>query len=241
MTQRLLGEPPTYTQAEGSIGVTVLLLGGPPLTVVATLMLFGSVPAAFLVYHIGWCLLVPAAISLAKGHGIAEHRERLGLRRTRDTQVLGAGGIVGSLMFFAILPPFLFAGDLLLGQADLAGQLAVWGVPGGASTTLFVYMLVFNSGAEELYWRGYVHERLSAWRDRWTAIGLTSGFFASYHYYTIASLVQDHLLAAAMTLAVFLAGVTWAVLRERYDSVYPAILAHVGATAGYMSVYVLWI
>lgn len=242
LSRRLLGDQPrTKPEIEGTLAGTILLLVGPPVSVVATLLVAETVPAAFLVYHVGWCLIVPAVVSLVQGRGPAEHRDALGLRRARDRQALGAGALVGTAMFLGILVPFVLFGDVLLGEADLAGQLTTWGVPAGAAPALFVYMIVFNSGAEELYWRGYVHERLASWSDRWTAIFLATGFFASYHYYTIASLVQDRLLAAVMTVGVFLGGLAWAILRERYDTVYPAILAHVGATAGYMTVYVIWI
>lgn len=242
LTERLLG--PTHRSApeiEGSMAGTVLLLIGPPISVVATLMLAGSVTAAFLVYHVGWCLIVPALFSLVQGRDPGEHRQALGLRHGRDREALGAGGVIGVLMFLGMVVPFLLFGDVLLAGADLAGQLTAWGVPSGAAPALFVYMLLFNSGAEELYWRGYVHERLTSWPDRWTAIFLATGFFASYHYYTIVSLVQDRALAALMTVGVFVGGLVWAILRERFDSVYPAILAHVGATAGYMTVYLVWI
>lgn len=238
---RLLGEPNPKPRVEGSGWVDALLLVGPPLTVVATLATVGTVTAAFLVYHVAWCLLVPAAISLLSGRSLAEHRELVGLRHARDRRALGVGALVGLAMCLGILLPFVPLADVLLADADLAGQLAVWGVPEGAKTALFVYMIVFNSGAEELYWRGYVHERLAVWRNRWATILLVSAVFASYHYYTIWSLIGDPLLAAGGLVGVFLGAVTWAILRERYDSCYPAILAHVGATAGYMGVYVLWV
>lgn len=242
LTDRLLGDPPNRVVVTGSSWVTGLLLAGPPVSVVLTLYLLESVPAAFLVYHVGWCLVVPAVLSVGvHDRPVPAHRAALGLRYGDRPPVLGAGALVGLAMFLGILVPFLFIGDLLLGGVDLGGQLAAWGVPSGGTAALFVYMLVFNSGAEELYWRGYVHERLASWDDRWAAIVLVTAAFTSYHFYTTLRLAESLPVAGLLTVGVFLGGITWAILRERYDSVYPAILAHVGATAGYMTVYLFWV
>ena len=60
--------------------------------------------------------------------------------------------------------------------------------------------------------------------------------YTSYHTVTIGTLIPGWTVAAVFTLLVFAAGLFWARLRLRYDSVWPALLSHTGATLGYMAV-----
>ncbi len=238
---RLLGPPNPPTLAPGHPLVDALLLAGPPATVVTVLHLTESVPASFLAYHVLWCLVAPAlATSSTPEASWREHAHALGLERLTHRPSLLAGALVGTLMGAGILALFLAQGDTLLARAGLRGRLTAWGVPPGADAALFAYMILFNSVAEELYWRGYVHERLTTWRSRWAAILVTCAFFTSFHAYTIQRLVENAPVTVLFTAGVFAGALAWAILRERYGSVAPAVLAHVGATAGYMTVYVLW-
>jgi hypothetical protein len=78
-------------------------------------------------------------------------------------------------------------------------------------------------------------------RPRWQAIGLTALFYASYHILTIGWFVSDGRIIALFMFAVVAAGLLWGWLREHCGTVWPALLGHVGATAGYMVVYWRWI
>lgn len=213
-----------------------LLLAGPPATVVAILAATSSAPLAFLTYHVGWCLLVPAALVLATGGSWSQLAGWLALARPSREGWL-AGLAVGAASFVALFALFASAGADAVDAPRLHASLAAWGLAGAAGVGLFVYMLVFNSLAEELYWRGFVHGRLRDRASPRAAVLVGSAFFASYHAYTIHVLSGDPTTTALGTAGVFLGGLAWALMRERYDSVAPAALAHVGATAGYMTAF----
>ena len=123
----------------------------------------------------------------------------------------------------------------------MQAALSAWGIGSEATAWLFIYMLVFNSGAEELFWRGFVHRRFTHWEDRTKALLLITSAFASYHLFTVYVLTGDLLVSIVALGGVFIGGLTWAWLRETYHSVYPALLGHLGATAGYMGVYALYL
>jgi membrane protease YdiL (CAAX protease family) len=99
-------------------------------------------------------------------------------------------------------------------------------------------MVLFNGIAEELFWRGYIHRRLEGFQARRVAIGTAALFYASYHALTIALLFRSFVVGPLFLVVVFAAGCFWGWLRERYGNVWPAMLSHAGATAGYMIVYV---
>lgn len=60
--------------------------------------------------------------------------------------------------------------------------------------------------------------------------------YASYHAVTVALLVRVVWVTVLFTLVVLATGCFWGWLRERYGTVWPAVLSHGGATAGYMIV-----
>ncbi len=220
---------------------TVAWLVVTPLVVVATLAWTENVLTTFVVYHVVLCLVAPAIDSLVfQDRSVAEHLAYIGLRPGADGS-LTAGVGLGLLMFVGAVAPFLVAGDVLLGQADLAATVADWGLSPDAKIGLFLYMLVFNTAAEELFWRGHLHQRMAGWERRELAVGAVAVAFASYHLYTTYNLTESLRVASVLTLGIFFAALLWAVLREHYDTAFPAILAHLGATAGYMTIYLLWV
>lgn len=212
-----------------------------PLSVVVTLDWTENVLYAFVVYHVGFCLAAPLAESLVfAGHDVHGHRYVLGLGERPDRRILAVGAASGTALFVGILVPVWLAKDLLLAEVDVAGRLAAWGVPAGAEVWLFAYMLVFNSGAEELLWRGYVQTRLTEDGPLWPSLLLLNGLFASYHFYTLIALLGGLVVPAVMTAGVFVGGLHWSWLRARSGTVLAPVLSHVGATAGYITAYVLW-
>lgn len=237
---RLLGPRKPREVPQGNPLANALFLAGPPLTVVLVLAITENVPASFFAYHVAWCLVVPAAVLRAKHRSWTTHARALGLARPTGNGT-AAGALVGLVMGASTIAAFAAWGDVLLAGANLREQLTAWGVPPDADVALFAYMIAFNSVAEELYWRGYVHERLAAWTNRWHALLATSVFFTSFHVYTIHRLVGDASVTVLFSVGVLAAALAWAVLSERYESVLPAVLAHVGATAGYMTVYLAWV
>jgi membrane protease YdiL (CAAX protease family) len=221
---------------EGTGLPAVLLALLAPASVVAALAITQQALVAFAVYHLGLCLAAPLVGLRATGMGWTAIGDHIALR-SPSREGWAAGGLVGGLTAAGILAGAHLFQDALV-HADLTGALAAWGVAGNPAL-LVAYMLVLNSGAEELLWRGYLHTEAVARLGPWICIGLVSLAFASYHVYTLHALLGSPALVAVGGLAVLAGALAWALLRERYASVVPALLAHGGATAGYMAVYVL--
>ncbi len=213
-----------------------------PVSVITALLVFQDVLVAFIVYHVGMCLLVPLLYEkLGQGDTWSEIAQEFGLVNLTDRRAWLAGLGVGALMFLGMLVPYWVVGQALITPEDVQTALAAWQIGPEDTAFLFVYMLVFNSGAEELFWRGYIHERLSGWSNRWGALVLATAAFASYHWFTVWALTGQALVATVALGGVFTGGLIWAVLRERYGTVLPALLAHGGATLGYMTVYAVYL
>lgn len=213
-----------------------------PASVILALVVFQDVLVAFAVYHVGVCLLAPLVYEKGIQEATwAEVARSFGLTRLTDRRAWLAGTGVGVLMFFGMLVPYLVVGRASITPGDVQAVLASWQVGPGDTALLFVYMLVVNSGAEELFWRGYIHDRLAGWSNRWGALVLASGAFASYHWFTVWALTDQALVASVAVVGVFVGGLIWAWLRERYGTVLPALLAHGGATLGYMTVYAVYL
>ncbi len=205
-----------------------------PLVVVATLLLGRSVWLTFLIYHLGICLVAPAIHSRREGRGLRAHARMVGLRRVG----LGLGAGLGVGAAALVVGAFILFGDAWLAGADVRGALAAWGVTPRSLPLLFAVMLLGNGAAEELFWRGWVQAQLGRTRPPRHAIALGAAAYASYHAFTIGLLLRDRAVTALLTAAVFAAGCAWGWLRQRTGSVWPALLSHAGATAGYMAV--LW-
>lgn len=218
--------------------VPAALAAGAPLAVVLALAATGNVFVAFVAYHVLLCLVVPAIVDRARGLSWSDYARKLGLVAPSG-EGWAAGLMTGVAMAALVLAPFLTIGDILVGRAPVGATLSGWGVPLDAEVAMFAYMLVFNSGAEELFWRGYLHTEIVGRLGPKLGIGVLSVAFTSYHVYTFGSLVRDWRLAAVGTVAIFASALVWAFLRERYQSVLPAVLSHAGATAGYMAVFVM--
>ncbi len=209
-----------------------------PVSVIASLVLFEDVLVAFAAYHVGMCLVVPLLYEkLGHKDTWPEIAHEFGLVNLDDRRAWGEGLLVGGLMGLGMIVPFVALGRGLISPDEVRSAMGAWGITTQDTGLLFAYMLVFNSGAEELFWRGYIHERLAGWSNRSAALVLASMAFASYHWFTVWALTGQALLATVAVVGVFIGGLIWAYLRERHGTVLPALLGHLGATAGYMTVY----
>lgn len=211
-----------------------------PLSVVAGLELLGNALATFVLYHFLVCLALPAALSLRRGLSLGAHVKWLGWREATSDWADHVGvavGVASGLLAFGFLGTF---GTRLV-PTSLPSLLAGWGIPASAAPLLFLYMVLVNSVAEELFWRGALQTRLEVMESRGLALGGASAAFASYHAYTVHALTGNLALGLGLAVAIFAGALVWAALREFFDSVKPAVWAHVGASAGYMAAYLIWI
>lgn len=214
------------------------LAAAAPLIVVIGLVLGHSVWAVYTVYHLGICLAAPAWLNRREGATWADHVRRLGLtgpgtrRSILIGAALGAAFLAGPLLAFALRPTWFPPAD------HLRTALANWGVSGTAVAPALMFLLLANGPAEELLWRGFLHDRLLARTWRPPRLLLLTALFTAYHTVTIGALAPDAAGRSLMLAAVFVVSLLWTESRRRWDSVWPALITHTAATAGYLIVCV---
>jgi len=214
-----------------------LMLALPPALVVAGLLVMHDVFAVFALYHVGACLALPAAVNLARRRmGWAGHAAAVGLTGPGTRRGVLLGMVLAAASVALVLGVFAIRGADWLAGNTVTDALASWGAPPDRWPALMLFMVVVNGPAEELYWRGFVATELAEARSRAARLLLPSACYASYHGVTVLLLVRSIEAAVLMLVAVLVAGLCWAWLRERTGSVWPALLSHTAATAAYMAV-----
>ncbi len=200
-----------------------------PLIVALGLVILRDVWVVFLGYHVGICLLAPALMAWRGGISAREFARRLGLGRER----LGLGLALGTVL--AVIPPVAYA--LVPGAfpdaARVQAVLAAWGVGPAGTVPVLLFLAVVNGPAEELFWRGHLQYHLL--RGARSAAALVT-LFASYHILTTGELAPGAGGTALMMTGVVAAAAFWTWSRWRWNSLWPALLSHAGATLGYVAV-----
>lgn len=208
-----------------------------PTAVIACLLGWRNVFAVFAIYHLGFCLLLPAAGNFLKHrYSFRDHLEFLALTGPGTARGLLLGLGLGTLLATTTILVFHQLGESFLATHNIPEVLAAWGVAPSSLPLLFWFMVLVNAPAEELFWRGFVHTGLAGRRPRLAAIGLTAACYASYHGVTVYLLVADLPVALLFLTVILAAGIGWGYLREKTGSVWPALLGHAGAVIGYMAV-----
>jgi membrane protease YdiL (CAAX protease family) len=208
-----------------------------PASVVVALLVFRSALLVFVLYHVGFCLLLPLVVDLRRrGWNLRTHFRHLGVAGPGAARAFGQGlGIAGVTAAVAGLA-LVAARDGLPTGANLTAALARWGVPADRAGPVLVFIALVNGPAEELFWRGFVAAELRPAAGRLRRLLTPSLAFAGYHAVTIPALVPEPALAGLMLGAVLVAGTSWAWLRERTGSLWPALLSHTIAGAMYAAV-----
>lgn len=194
-----------------------------PLVVAAGLFGLHSALAVFVIYHGLLCL----------GGSLVLGRDAdLGLRTRRG---LGVGLVLGAVLVAVPLAAHALLPDIFPDASRLRAVLTSWGIDPDHPGLLLVFMALVNGPVEELFWRGFLQDRLL--RGPWSAVALILAF-SSYHVFTIGALAPSTGGMALMLTAVVAAAGFWTWSRRRWNSLWPALLSHAGASVGYMLVCV---
>ncbi|MCP4231672.1 MAG: CPBP family intramembrane metalloprotease [bacterium] len=223
----------------GLIPVYGLMIAA-PLAVIIGLAVICNIFAVFVAYHVVIALVLPLLDSLfLRRFTVKEHLRFIGLLPERPVPGIIAGVVCAVVMGGGTVIGFLLWGDFFLEHNDVVAAIGRWGVSSNAILYMMGFMVLYNGVGEELFWRGYVQRRLQDRYKPWVAILIATVFYTGYHPLTVYSFFGDIPVALFNTFMVFLAGLVWGWLRYRFDSAWPAMLGHIGATAGYMAIY--WI
>lgn len=155
---------------------------------------------------------------------------------------LGWGVISGLAMGVGILAwcRWLLAGSALeeVSRQRIAATLANFGIDTPLSYLgMAVGLSLVHSLLEELYWRGFVFGRASAWAPRSAAVALSSLAFASHHLLVVQRYLPDgtfFTLALPATLAVAAGGAFWCWLFRKSGSLGPPWISHLLVDAALM-------
>ena len=221
----------------GSSRKTLFWLLGAPISVVICLQVFSNVFAVFTIYHLGFCLTLPALFNLRRRRfTFPEHLGNLGLTGPGTVRGLVVGLVLGAVLACGTILAFRWSHGFFLADHNVIPALADWGVTPANLPLMFWFMTLANAPAEELYWRGFLHTELAGRQPRTATILLTAACYASYHGVTVYLLMANLPVALLFMSAILAAGFFWGWLREKTGSVWPALLSHTGAAAAYMIV-----
>ena len=195
-----------------------------------TLVVLRSVFATFLAYHL--VLGLGASVWTIRRRGAAVV---LGERASARAALL-AGGAVGLSLALATIVLFERVGEQLLDPARIGAALDAWSIRPEDTAWMVLFMVAGNGAAEELFWRGLVHGKMRRRAGRRATVLVVAAAYTGYHVVTLGALVAP-VVATVLVLVVFTGGALFGWLRERTGHVLAPVLAHTGASVGYMAVY----
>lgn len=212
------------------------------LTVVLPLTVFHNVFLTFVLYYGFACLLVPILdLTLAKKLSLRASLQFLGFTRLNARPAILFGLGHGIFIYLITIGAFFVFPNQMLADNNIIGAIRSWGVSSREILPLTLIMLLCNGLMEEIFWRGYIFEKLkSAGRivlHPRTIIFLTAVFYTSYHLATILTFFPLSPVSMLLIFSVLIAGLGWGWLKNYYQNLWAPAIGHILATAGYMTVF----
>ncbi|HSI66365.1 MAG TPA: type II CAAX endopeptidase family protein [Planococcus sp. (in: firmicutes)] len=201
-----------------------LRLIGPALMIFIGLQLLGNVVITFLLFY-SWLFAVPLF-----DRSFSKKRFQI----NRQTAFIGIGS--GLLIFTIIFGGLQWLHIYLLDINQLRVLLLEWGFSGPGEIGLMLILLILNPIAEEIYWRGYMFEKLKEHGSAFYTVWMTSIFYAFYHLLTVFPIFQG-IFGIVAVLPVLIGGLIWGFMREKTGSVTATIISHGLADLGIVCVY----
>jgi len=200
-----------------------------PVLVAASLLWWGRIEPVFLGYHLGLCLVWPWLAARRSAVSWRDHLLSLGLGRRGlvPGAVLGVAFAAAPLAAYALLP------EIFPTPERLRLVLAGWHLDPDAPGPALLFLALINGPAEEMFWRGWLPLRLGTGR---VTLATLAVLFTSYHSVTIGALAPNAGGQVLMLASVLLAAIFWTWTRQRWSTLWPALLTHAGATVGYLAV-----
>lgn len=197
---------------------------GPALMIFIGLHLFGNVVITFLLFY-SWLFALPL---------FDKAFPRTSFKFNRHSTFIGIAS--GTLIFFIIFGGLQWLHIYLLDINALRVLLLEWGFSGQGEIGLMLVLLILNPIAEEIYWRGYMFEKLRKPGTASYAIAMTSFFYAFYHLLTVFPIFQG-IFGIIAVLPVLIGGLIWGFMREKTGSISATIISHGLADLGIVCVY----
>lgn len=88
----------------------------------------------------------------------------------------------------------------------------------------FLYCLFLVGLGEELFWRGFIQQRIKDYFNKNISIWLTSVIFSLIHFYLF--IICPFFIAILMLILIFLLGLFWGYAFERYNNIFLPAFSH---------------
>jgi membrane protease YdiL (CAAX protease family) len=210
-----------------------------PFVIYMGLIVLHDITLTFVMFYLGVCLLVPLIdLIIVQKLSWPKIGNSFSLKGFRKNILPGI--IIGLIFFASIYLFFIAFSNKIIDTRHITRLLAKWNVS-DSNLFIFLFIMIFaNSFLEELYWRGYIFNKLQKKIRLWGVILFTALFYSSYHLVTTVNLFSLE-YGLLFTLVVFGAGVFWGYIRGKSDSVYIPIISHLLADLGIMVIYLKFI
>lgn len=202
------------------------ILLGPTVMIFIGLQMFENLLITFVLFY-GWLFFVPL---------LSEEPLRIGLASHLLKRSVMIGSMSGIIFFLFVFLSLYGLHQYFIDIRALQSLLVKWGFSGyGIIGFLLVFVFV-NPILEEVYWRGFVFERLSRSENSKKVIVVTALFYTLYHFLSVMPMFQSG-MNLLVILFVFIGGLYWGYMRDKIGSIIGTILCHAFADLGIVCVY----
>ncbi|QHE51261.1 CPBP family intramembrane glutamic endopeptidase [Pontibacillus sp. HMF3514] len=216
----------------------LLLLFGPTLMIFLGLQVMSSVPLTFILFY-GWLLFLPFIERMwIKNESFQLATSYMGFKQNSQSMKLGIGS--GVLAFISIFGGLAWLQKYVINVEELLILLKEWGFSGNIVLWLILILVVINPILEELYWRGFMHQKLSSHFHTYIVTLFTATFYSLYHFLSVIPMFEWPWNVFSV-IPVFLAGVFWSYMRQKWNTIVGGIISHVLADLGIIFVYLFFV
>ncbi|WP_232698436.1 CPBP family intramembrane glutamic endopeptidase [Brevibacillus daliensis] len=193
----------------------------------------------FVCFHLICCLGIP--VWHAWRHGNLRRKWTSAWKISIHTFLGVSWGLLSGISMMAVIfGGFFWMKSRGLNLHEMALILGQWGITTQGKWLFAFYMTVINSFFEEIFWRGFILDRLLKYLSTFSAILISSFFYSLYHF-LIGAILFGVWWGFWATLAVFVAGLFWGWLKQIYKSIYPIWISHGLADFALMWILVIFI
>lgn len=193
----------------------------------------------FILFHGVVCTVIPCIdLWLFKKYSIKKGLKLLGFKNFKKTWLKGL--VLGFIFFLSIYLFFSLLNKYLLEKSQIDLLMKEWGFNKNSVFILLSIMIFANSILEEIYWRGYIFYRCHLKMKINNVLLFTAFFYSSYHFITTHNLFSI-LYGIIFTGVIFLTGLFWGYVRDKYKSIYVPLISHLLADLAIMVIYVQYI
>jgi len=216
----------------------LFLLFGPTIMIFLGLQIMSSVPLTFTLFY-GWLLFVPLVDRMVlKKETFSQAASYIGFKKNWQSMKMGV--LSGLIAFISIFGGLALLQSYFINVDGLLELLNEWGFSGNIVFWLILILVVINPILEELYWRGFMHEKLATRLSISMLIVLTAGFYSLYHLLSIIPMFEWPWNIISV-IPVFVAGVFWSYMRQKFNTIVGGIVSHILADLGIVFVYLFFV